>query len=49
VNDPFAHGLPCAGKKVRWRSLVRGLTDLARPGFCQPPMEIVKAIFANQK
>jgi len=36
VNEPFAHGLPC-GKRVRWISRGRRLTDLTRARVCQPP------------
>ena len=33
VNESFAHDLPC-GKKVRWSSWGRRLTDLAQVSFC---------------
>src|SRR5262249_54498640 len=44
VNEPFGHGCPC-GKRVRWSSGWRRLTDLARARLCQAPTDRVNSIF----
>src|SRR5215472_14245248 len=48
ASEPFAHGLPC-GKRVRWSSLGRRPTGLARVQLCQAPIADVNTIFENHE
>ena len=46
VDEPFVHGYPC-GKRVRWSSQGRRLTDLARAPVCRRATGSVNAVFAT--